>query len=56
VEGWLHTEHVGHPDLPFWMMTLAYGVHPARALRDGCDETLPALAKSGKVRQKTKRG
>ena len=56
VEGWLHTEHERHPDLPFWLMTLTYGVHQARALRDWCDETLAALEKSGKVRNKRKRG
>ena len=56
VEGWLHTEHERHPDLPFWLMTLSYGVHQARALRDWCDETLAALEKSGKVRNKRKRG
>ena len=56
VEGWLHTEHERHPDLPFWLMTLTYGVHQARALRDWCDEALAALEKSGKVRNKRKRG
>jgi len=56
VEGWLHTEHERHPDLPFWLMTLTYGVHQARALRNWCDETLAALEKSGKVRNKRKRG
>jgi PadR family transcriptional regulator, regulatory protein AphA len=56
VEGWLHTEHERHPDLPFWLMTLTYGVHQARALRDWCDETLAALEKSGKVRNRRKRG
>jgi PadR family transcriptional regulator, regulatory protein AphA len=55
VEGWLHTEHERHPDLPFWLMTLTYGVRQARALRDWCDETLAALEKSGKVRNKRKR-
>ena len=56
VEHWLHTEHERHPDLPFWLMTLSYGVHQARALRDWCDETLTALEKSGQVRNKKKRG
>jgi hypothetical protein len=32
----------------------AFGVHQARALRDWCDETLAALQKSGKVRDKRK--
>ena len=56
VERWLHAEHEGHPDLPFWMMTLSYGVHQARALRDWCNETLAALGKRGKLRNKKKRG
>ena len=56
VEHWLHTEHGRHPDLPFWLMTLSYGVHQARALRDWCNETLTALEKRGKARRKKKRG
>jgi PadR family transcriptional regulator AphA len=56
VERWLHAEHERHPDLPFWLMTLNYGMHQARALRDWCDETVAALEKSGKVRNKRKRG
>jgi PadR family transcriptional regulator AphA len=56
VELWLNKERKGHPDLPFWKMTLSFGVHQARALRDWCDETLVALEKSGKVRTKRKRG
>ena len=56
VELWLNKERKGHPDLPFWKMTLSYGLHQARALRDWCDETLAALEKNGKVRSKRKRG
>jgi hypothetical protein len=35
-------------------MTLSYGAHEAKVLRDWCDETLAALEKSGKVRNKRK--
>ncbi len=54
VEGWLQTEHDGSPDLRYWLITLGYGVHQARALRDWCDETMAALEKSDKVRNKRK--
>jgi DNA-binding PadR family transcriptional regulator len=46
VEGWLRKEHELHPDLPFWLMTLSYGVHQSRALRDWCDESLAILEKN----------
>jgi PadR family transcriptional regulator, regulatory protein AphA len=32
-----------HPELPYWLITLSYGRHRARALLDWCDETLRAL-------------
>ena len=44
VERQLRAEHARHPDLPFWLMTLSYGRHMARVLRDWCGETLAALA------------
>jgi PadR family transcriptional regulator AphA len=56
VELRLRREHEQHPDLPFWLMTLTYGVHQARALRDWCDGTLAALEKNSKARNKRKRG
>jgi PadR family transcriptional regulator AphA len=51
----LNKEHKRNPDLSFCLMTLSYGFHQARALRDWCDETLAALEKSGKVRKERKR-
>lgn len=56
VEDWLHAEHERHPDLPFWLMTLSYGAHQARALRDWCDETSAMLEKNGKPPTKRNRG
>ncbi len=53
LEAWLQSEHNDHPDLPFWSMTLSYGLHEARALRAWCDETLAAL--SGTARKTTTR-
>lgn len=32
-----------HPQLPYWLMTLSYGMHIAQALIDWCDETLVTL-------------
>jgi PadR family transcriptional regulator AphA len=31
VEKWLHRKHVGHPDLPYWLITLQYGKRHSRA-------------------------
>jgi PadR family transcriptional regulator AphA len=56
VELWLNKERKGHPDLPYWQMTLSYGLHQARTVRDWCDETLAALEKTGRVRSNRKRG
>jgi hypothetical protein len=53
---WLLTEHERDPDLPFWLMTLNYGVRQSRALRDLCDEMLATQENGGKVRNKRKRG
>ena len=42
VEDRLHSQYEGHADRPFWLMTLSYGAHQSRALRDWCDESLAA--------------
>ncbi|MEX2541574.1 MAG: PadR family transcriptional regulator [Trueperaceae bacterium] len=44
VERWLASEHAGHPELPFWLMTLAYGRHHSQALLDWSSESLAGLA------------
>jgi PadR family transcriptional regulator, regulatory protein AphA len=38
----------GHPDAPFWKMTVNYGLHSSRALREWADETLGALEEQEK--------
>jgi PadR family transcriptional regulator, regulatory protein AphA len=51
----LNKEHKRNPALSFCLITLSYGLHQARALRDWCDETLAALEKNGKVRKTNER-
>jgi DNA-binding PadR family transcriptional regulator len=41
----LRSEHRGHQDLPYWLMTLSYGRRVSAALIAWADETLAALAK-----------
>lgn len=36
----LNRRHGKHPDLPYWMMTVNYGLHETRARIAWCDETL----------------
>lgn len=43
VEKWLRSEHKKHTDLPFWLITLSYGLHEAQALKAWSDETLAVL-------------
>jgi DNA-binding PadR family transcriptional regulator len=43
VDGRLTEEHTGHPDLPYWLMTLRYGQLRAEALVRWSDETLRGL-------------
>jgi len=39
-----------HPQKPYWLMTLSYGEHMARARMAWCEETLRALKKISKSR------
>ncbi len=39
----LRTERAGHPDLPYWLVTLAAGVERTKALLDWSDEALATL-------------
>ena len=41
----LQEEHAGHPDLPYWLVTLSYGRQVSRALVAWADETVAALKK-----------
>ena len=50
--------HSKHPDLPYWLITVRYGLHEARALLEWSQETLRTLhalaAASGPVLVKKK--
>lgn len=39
----LRDEHAGHPDLPYWLLTLDYGIRERRALIAWSDEALATL-------------
>jgi PadR family transcriptional regulator, regulatory protein AphA len=39
----IERERTRHPHKPYWLMTLSYGEHMARARMDWCDETLRRL-------------
>ena len=43
IERDLRRRHDGHPDLPYWLMTVSYGRRVERALIGWCDDTLAAL-------------
>jgi len=43
IEKRLRTEARGHPDLPYWLLTLGYGKHRAAALLRWSDEALTTL-------------
>jgi DNA-binding PadR family transcriptional regulator len=44
-------ERAGHPDLPYWLMTLRLGIHESRALVAWSDETLRELEKMERTRK-----
>jgi DNA-binding PadR family transcriptional regulator len=43
IERGLRKDMQGHPDLPYWLITLRYGRRRARAMLAWCDETLATL-------------
>ena len=43
IERDLRRRHDGHPDLPYWLMTVSYGRRVERALIGWCDDTLAEL-------------
>jgi DNA-binding PadR family transcriptional regulator len=45
----LNRRHAGHPELPYWLMTLSYGRHRSEAVVAWCNETLSSLAKLQKI-------
>jgi DNA-binding PadR family transcriptional regulator len=56
VEDELTRQHGGHPELPYWLMTLNYGRHRSEAVIEWCNETLSSLAKLQKTSKQKKRG
>lgn len=47
----LERECAGHPGLPFWRMTLRYGMAEARMVMGWCEETLAELEEIGSGKQ-----
>jgi PadR family transcriptional regulator AphA len=47
IEQHLKTEHVNHPDLDYYLITLSYGRHMAKAITAWCDETTTRLEGQG---------
>jgi PadR family transcriptional regulator AphA len=45
----MEMEHARHPAMPYWRMTVRYGMTEATALIGWCDETLAELEKRGLV-------
>lgn len=43
IEAELQAHQAEHPDLPYWRITLSYGIHVSDALIAWCDETLDRL-------------
>lgn len=43
----METEHTMHPAMPYWRMTVRYGITEAKALMGWCDETFAELEKRG---------
>jgi DNA-binding PadR family transcriptional regulator len=41
----LQTEEAGHPGMPYWCMTVRYGIAESKALMSWCEETLAELGK-----------
>ena len=47
IERQLRKETAGHPELPYWLITLRCGQHRSRAMLAWCEETLAALRRLG---------
>jgi DNA-binding PadR family transcriptional regulator len=43
----LQAEQAGHPGMPYWCMTVRYGIAESKALMGWCKETLAELEKQG---------
>lgn len=47
IERHLKTEHADHPELDYFLITLSYGRHMAKAITEWCDETTARLEDGG---------
>lgn len=47
-----NNEHPDRGDVPFWLMTLSFGIHRSRAAVAWCDETLETLFRLQSAREK----
>src|SRR2546422_9077247 len=47
IERQLRKDMRGHPELPYWLITLRCGQHRSRAMLAWCDETLATLNRLG---------
>jgi len=47
IERQLRKDMRGHPELPYWLITLRCGQHRSRAMLVWCDETLTTLNRLG---------
>ena len=45
----METQHAMHPAMPYWRMTVRYGIAEAKAVIAWCDETFVELEKRGLV-------
>jgi PadR family transcriptional regulator AphA len=46
---WMETAFARHPAMPYWKMTVRYGISEAKAVIAWCDETFAELEKRGLV-------
>ena len=47
----IETQQARHPAMPYWRMTLRYGIAEAKAVMAWCDETFAELEKRGLARK-----
>ncbi len=56
IERQLRKEMGGHPDFPYWLITLRYGQHRVRAMLAWCAETIATLQRPGaRARRRARR-
>ncbi|HEX8457420.1 MAG TPA: PadR family transcriptional regulator [Pyrinomonadaceae bacterium] len=52
IERQIKKEFADNSNLPYWLLTVSYGLHVSRALVDWCDESLAKLNRMRKSRRK----